>query len=99
MGTMLIISSTPRITYKMGTRAGLGACEDKSLLWLRCGASSGEVAAVVTVSRKFNWRNFTWRRKPLGQALPKYHSNAPSGAVCGIMTHFGRIPKERPEPC
>src|ERR1039458_94197 len=48
MGTMLMIRSTPRITYKIGTRAGLGAMEDKSLLWLVSGAPSIELAADFT---------------------------------------------------
>jgi hypothetical protein len=45
---MLMISSTPRITYKMGMRAGLGAVEDKSLPWFVLGAPSIEVAAEFT---------------------------------------------------
>ena len=45
---MLITRSTPRITYKMGTRAGLGAVRDKSLPWLGSEAPSIEVAAEFT---------------------------------------------------
>jgi hypothetical protein len=48
MGTMLMTRSTPRITYKIGTRAGLGAVEDKSLPWLGSEAPSIEVAADFT---------------------------------------------------
>jgi hypothetical protein len=48
MGTMLITSSTPRIRYKMGTRAGLRALAGKSLLWLVSGGPSIEVAAEFT---------------------------------------------------
>ncbi len=43
-----MISSTPRITYKIGTRAGLGAVKDKSLPWLGSKAPSIEVAANFT---------------------------------------------------
>src|SRR5271166_970186 len=48
MGTMLMTRSTPRITYKIGTRAGLGAVKDKSLPWLGSKAPSIEVAANFT---------------------------------------------------
>jgi hypothetical protein len=48
MGTMLMIRRTPRITYKMGTRAGLGAVDDKSPPWLVSEAPSIEVAADFT---------------------------------------------------
>src|SRR5258708_37382263 len=45
---MLITSSTPRITYKIGMRAGLSAAADKSLPWPSSGAPSIEVAADFT---------------------------------------------------
>jgi hypothetical protein len=48
MGTMLITSRTPRITYKIGIRAGFGAAEDESLPWLTGEAPSIEVAADFT---------------------------------------------------
>ena len=48
MGTMLIISSTPRITYKIGMRAGVVAAEGKSLPWLNSAEPSIEVAAGFT---------------------------------------------------
>src|ERR1022692_3375623 len=48
MGTMLITKSTPRITYKIGMRAGFGAVEDKSLPWFNSGAPSVGVAADFT---------------------------------------------------
>jgi hypothetical protein len=52
---MLITNSTPRITYKMGTRAGLVAVEDKSLPGLVSEAPSIEVAADFTgIYKKFN---------------------------------------------
>ena len=55
MGTMLITSSTPRITYKMGTRAGFGAVGGGPLPGLVSGAPSIEVAAEFTgISRNFN---------------------------------------------
>src|SRR5712691_7157768 len=48
MGTMLITRSTPRITYKIGMRARVGAAADKSLPWLTWEAPSIEVAADFT---------------------------------------------------
>jgi hypothetical protein len=48
MGTILITNSTPRITYKMGTRAGLKALAGKSLPRLVSGGPSIEVAADFT---------------------------------------------------
>src|SRR5271169_587781 len=48
MPTMLITRSTPRITYKIGMRAGLGALEDGSLPWLGSEAPSIGVAAEFT---------------------------------------------------
>ena len=53
---MLMIRSTPRITYKMGTRAVLGAVEDKALPWLVSEAPSVEVAADFTgIYRSLMW--------------------------------------------
>jgi hypothetical protein len=48
MGTMLIIRRTPRITYKIGMRAGLGALEETSPPGARWEAPSIEVAADFT---------------------------------------------------
>jgi hypothetical protein len=48
MGTMLITSNTPRITYRMGMRAGLGVGVDESLPGLSSEAPSIEVAADFT---------------------------------------------------
>lgn len=48
MGTMLITSSTPRITYKIGMRSGGGAVEDRPLPGLRSGAPAVKVAAAFT---------------------------------------------------
>src|SRR5271154_119560 len=56
MGTMLMIRSTPRITYRMGTRAALGAVDDKSVPWLVSGAPSIEVATEFTgIYRSLIW--------------------------------------------
>jgi hypothetical protein len=49
-----MIRSTPRITYRIGTRAGLGAVEDKSVPWLVSETPSIEVAADFTGILKFN---------------------------------------------
>ena len=48
MGTMLITRSTPRITYRIGMRAGLSGLEDESLPRLGLEAPSIEVAAEFT---------------------------------------------------
>src|SRR5271155_250504 len=56
MGTMLMIRSTPRITYRMGTRAALGAVDDKSVPWLVSEAPSIEVATEFTgIYRSLMW--------------------------------------------
>lgn len=57
MGTMLITSRTPRITYKIGMRAGLGAWVGESLPGLISEAPSIEVAAEFTgIYRILMWR-------------------------------------------
>jgi hypothetical protein len=57
MGTMLITRSTPRITYKIGMRAGLGAVEGRSLPWFSSEAPSIEVAADFTgIYRILMWK-------------------------------------------
>jgi hypothetical protein len=48
MGTMLITSSTPRITYRMGIRAGVGMVEYEPLPGVNLEAPSIEVAADFT---------------------------------------------------
>src|ERR1700723_3305823 len=75
MGTMLMTKSTPRITYKMGIRAGVGALEDESLPWLSLEAPSIEVAADFTCI----YRSLMWKAVPGGENREPYHYQSVSG--------------------
>ena len=60
------------MTYKIGTRAGLGAVKDKSLPWLDSEAPSIEVAAGFTCI----YRILMWKlgRKPKTVSFCRYQS-------------------------
>src|SRR5579863_7027445 len=74
MGTMLITRSTPRITYKIGTRARLGALEDRSPPWTRWEAPSVEVAAEFTgIYRILMWGRV---RRRENRVFGRYQSTA-----------------------
>src|ERR1039458_6052949 len=90
MGTMLMIRSTPRITYKMGTRAGLGAMEDKSLSRLVSGAPSIEVAADFTGI----YRILMGQGVPGGEncALRHYQSTSQNGRLARVWQGNVRKP-------
>jgi len=50
---MLMIKSTPRMTYRMGMRAWLDAPEDKFFPFTYLADADGEVAADFNVSSEF----------------------------------------------
>jgi hypothetical protein len=74
MGTMLITKSTPRITYKIGMRAGLGALEDVPLPGLISEAPSIEVAAEFTGI----YRILVWRELAAGKTVRNAVTKVPS---------------------
>src|SRR5579863_4185485 len=99
MGTMLIIRSTPRITYKMGTRAVLGAVEDKSLPWLVSGAPSFEVAAEFTGIYRILMGKECWERKTVSFAITKVpvKTGVRHGFGNEKCREHGRLPFLHPE--
>src|ERR1700731_2702308 len=90
MGTMLMTRSTPRITYKMGTRAGLGAVLDKSLPWLGSGAPSIEVAADFTGIYRILMGESCWEGKTVSFAITKVPVRT------GVWRGFGNETHGRP---
>jgi hypothetical protein len=90
MGTMLMTKSTPRITYKIGTRAGLGAVEDKSLPWLSSEAPSIEVAADFTGI----YRILVWQGGSEGKTVSFAITKVP--VTMGVWRGFGHETHRRP---
>src|SRR5258708_39124104 len=81
---MLITSSTPRITYKIGMRAGLSAAADKSLLWPNWGAASIEVAADFTgIYGILMWRGVVIGEK---RGLCRYQSTTQSDRCARVWS-------------
>ena len=73
------------MTYKMGTRAGLGAVKDKSLPWLGSKAPSIEVAADVTgIYRILIAEHLLGGENRESAPLPKYQSNPAFSAGLAI---------------
>jgi hypothetical protein len=79
---MLITRSTLRITYKMGTRAGLVAVADKLPPWLSSEAPSIEVAADFTGI----YRILVWQGVLRGEnrELCHYQSTSQNGRLARI---------------
>ena len=91
---MLITRSTPRITYRIGMRAGLAILKDKSLPSLLVGAD-GEVDA------GFKFWNLNFNGELGGSAentgqrtLPKYHANRALDADLAGKTDVRRRPSD-----
>ena len=87
-----MIRSTPRITYKMGTRAVLGAVEDKSLPWLVAEAPSIEVAADFTgIYKSLMWiecleektSSFVITKVPAKTGVWRWFGNRTHGLLAG----------------
>jgi hypothetical protein len=81
--------STPRITYKMGTRAGLGAVKDKSLPWLGSKAPSGEVAAEFTGVYRILMGTRRSEGKTVSFAITKVPARTGVRRGFGNKTRFG----------
>jgi len=71
MGTILITRSTPRITYRMGTRARFGDEEDESLPGRTSEAPSIEVAADFTGIYRILMSRDGIREKTVSSAITK----------------------------
>lgn|ERR1700688_5039170 len=86
MGTMLITRSTPRITYRIGMRARLGAAGDKSLPGLSWEAPSVEVAADFTgIYRILMWWE-SEEAETVRFAITKVLARCPSGT--GLLRRY-----------
>ena len=88
---MLMTRSTPRITYKIGTRAGLGAVEDKSLPWLGSEAPSIEVAADFTGIYRILMGESCWEGKTVSFAITKVPVEMTVWCGFGNETHGFRL--------
>src|ERR1017187_2183968 len=96
MGTMLITKSTPRITYRIGMRAGLGAVGGKLLPWLSSEAPWVEVAADFTgIYKILMWEGCS-EAKTVAFAITKVPVKAPIWRGFGKETH--RKPDARRSP-
>src|ERR1700693_571818 len=92
MGTMLMTRSTPRITYKIGTRAALGAVADKSAPWLGSEAPSVEVAADFTSIYRSLMGESCWVGKTVSFAITKVPAEMGVWRGFGNETHGLRLP-------
>ena len=87
MGTMLMTRSTPRITYKIGMRVGLGAEEDCSPPRFGWEAPSIEVAADFTgIYRILMWKE-CWAEKTVSFAITKVPADTHVWSGFGTKTH------------
>jgi len=89
MGTMLMTKSTPRITYRIGIRAGLGAL-DESLPWRNSESAVDRSGGGFTcIYRSLLWKEWL-------EAENRRHRVTKVSAETGVWQGFGRGNARKP---
>jgi hypothetical protein len=90
MGTTLIATSTPRMTYRIGMRVGIGSLSDKMALW-HCGGTVRNLEVTLKFYLRFRDPEPNRWRAPVTKVLESHvicgrvwHCNNCAGGKCSV---------------